>query len=52
MSASSQTSTSQDGGRNPPWMELMAKRRRKTLVICRRCHEDIHAGRATTPYPK
>jgi hypothetical protein len=22
-------------------------RRRKTLVICRRCHEDIHAGRAT-----
>jgi group II intron reverse transcriptase/maturase len=36
----------------PPWMELMAKRRRKTLVICRRCHEDIHAGRATKPYPK
>lgn len=25
----------------------MAMRRRKTLVICRRCHEDIHAGRAT-----
>jgi group II intron reverse transcriptase/maturase len=36
----------------PPWMELMAKRRRKTLVICRRCHEDIHTGRATKPYPK
>jgi group II intron reverse transcriptase/maturase len=36
----------------PPWMELMAKRRRKTLVTCRRCHEDIHAGRATKPYPK
>ena len=36
----------------PPWMHLMAKRRRKTLVICRRCHEDIHAGRAATPYPK
>ena len=36
----------------PPWMHLMAKRRRKTLVICRRCHEDIHAGRATMPYPK
>ena len=36
----------------PPWMELMAKRRRKTLVTCRRCHQDIHAGRATTPYPK
>jgi hypothetical protein len=24
----------------------------ETLVICRRCHEDIHAGRATKPYPK
>jgi len=36
----------------PAWMHLMAKRRRKTLVICRRCHEDIHAGRATKPYPK
>jgi hypothetical protein len=31
----------------PSWMRLMAMRRRKTLVICRRCHEDIHAGRAT-----
>ena len=29
----------------------MAMRRRKTLVICRRCHEDIHAGRAIKPYP-
>jgi hypothetical protein len=28
----------------PAWMHLMAKRRCKTLVICRRCHEDIHAG--------
>lgn len=36
----------------PGWMHLMAKRRRKTLVICRRCHEEIHAGRATKPYPK
>jgi hypothetical protein len=33
----------------PSWMRLMAMRRRKTLVICRRCHEDIHAGRATKP---
>jgi hypothetical protein len=30
----------------------MAMRRRKTLITCRRCHEDIHAGRATKPYPK
>ncbi|WP_406003300.1 hypothetical protein [Streptomyces sp. NBC_00829] len=29
----------------PGWVHLMAKRRRKTLVICRRCHDDIHAGR-------
>jgi hypothetical protein len=33
----------------PACMHLMAMRRRKTLVTCRRCHEDIHAGRATTP---
>jgi group II intron reverse transcriptase/maturase len=36
----------------PGWMRLMAMRRRKTLITCRRCHEDIHAGRATRPYPK
>jgi group II intron reverse transcriptase/maturase len=36
----------------PEWMHLMAMRRRKTLITCRRCHEDIHAGRATRPYPK
>jgi hypothetical protein len=36
----------------PSWMRLMAMRRRKTLVICRRCHEDIHAGRATKPIRK
>jgi Type II intron maturase len=36
----------------PAWMHLMAMRRRKTLVTCRHCHEDIHAGRATKPYPK
>jgi len=32
----------------PAWMHLMAMRRRKTLVVCRHCHQDIHAGRATT----
>jgi group II intron reverse transcriptase/maturase len=31
----------------PAWVHLMAKRRRKTLVVCRTCHEDIHAGRAS-----
>jgi group II intron reverse transcriptase/maturase len=29
----------------PAWVHLMAKRRRKTLVVCRQCHENIHAGR-------
>jgi hypothetical protein len=36
----------------PAWMHLMAKRRRKTLVVCRRCHEDIHVGRVTVPVRK
>nr|WP_231921021.1 group II intron reverse transcriptase/maturase [Micromonospora narathiwatensis] len=31
----------------PSWVHLMAKRRRKTLVVCETCHQDIHAGRAT-----
>jgi hypothetical protein len=29
----------------PAWVKLMAMRRRKTLVVCRACHEAIHAGR-------
>ena len=29
-----------------PWKQTMMARRRKTLVVCRRCHCDIHAGRA------
>jgi group II intron reverse transcriptase/maturase len=32
----------------PAWVETMAARRRKTLVVCRICHGDIHAGRAPT----
>ncbi|MGW3661473.1 reverse transcriptase domain-containing protein [Streptomyces sp. NPDC005151] len=31
----------------PPWAHLMAMRKRKTLVVCDRCHQDIHAGRGT-----
>jgi group II intron reverse transcriptase/maturase len=31
----------------PEWVTRMAARRRKTLVVCRACHEDIHAGRPT-----
>jgi group II intron reverse transcriptase/maturase len=29
----------------PEWMEVMARRRRKTLVVCGPCHADIHPGR-------
>jgi hypothetical protein len=34
-------------GRNakPAWVQIMAKRRRKTLVTCTGCHDAIHAGR-------
>ncbi len=30
----------------PPWAQVMIARQRKTLVVCRRCHDEIHAGRA------
>jgi hypothetical protein len=29
----------------PAWVRIMAMRRRKTLVVCRPCHENTHAGR-------
>ena len=29
----------------PRWAREMAARRRKTLLVCRKCHTDIHAGR-------
>ena len=29
----------------PAWVEMMARRRRKTLVVCASCHADIHTGR-------
>jgi group II intron reverse transcriptase/maturase len=29
----------------PEWMRIMAKRRRKTLVVCAACHANIHPGR-------
>jgi group II intron reverse transcriptase/maturase len=28
----------------PVWAATMAKRRRKTLVVCQHCHDDIHTG--------
>jgi hypothetical protein len=29
----------------PEWMKIMAARQRKTLVVCRKCHYDIHQGK-------
>jgi len=29
----------------PQWVKIMARRRRKTLVVCQNCHHDIHYGR-------
>jgi len=31
----------------PRWVKVMIARRRKTLVICRRCHRAIHTGQLT-----
>lgn len=31
----------------PYWVQIMAARQRKTLIVCQQCHMDIHAGRAT-----
>jgi hypothetical protein len=31
----------------PEWARIMAERRRKTLVVCTRCHADIHHRRPT-----
>jgi len=33
----------------PWWVQVMAARRRKTLVVCRACHQAIHAGRLQRP---
>jgi group II intron reverse transcriptase/maturase len=36
----------------PDWMRLMAARKRKTLVLCRVCHDNIHAGRPLRRKPE
>jgi hypothetical protein len=33
------------GREKPRWVQIMAARHRKTLVLCRTCHMDIHYGR-------
>ena len=31
-------------GEKPLWIQVMAARRRKTLVVCRPCHLNAHGG--------
>ena len=33
------------GREKPEWMKLMIARRRKSMFVCRKCHQDITAGR-------
>ena len=33
------------GRLKPPWMVRMIALKRKTLLLCRDCHDDLHAGR-------
>jgi hypothetical protein len=35
------------GPTKPAWDQLMAKRRRKTIVVCTACHNHIHPGQST-----
>jgi group II intron reverse transcriptase/maturase len=36
------------GPPQPAWAALMAKRRRKTLLVCQACHDTIHTGQPAT----
>lgn len=38
------------GRSQPAWMKLMAKRRRKTLVVCRTCHDTVHTGKPAATF--
>lgn len=40
----------ESGQPQPPWAQHMAKKRRKTLVVCSRCHEAIHTGQPTAQF--
>ena len=35
------------GQPQPPWAQLMARKRRKTLVVCAACHDHIHHRQPT-----
>ena len=36
------------GRAKPPWMVRMIALKGKTLLLCRTCHDDLHAGRPMT----
>ena len=36
---------SQPGREQPAWAALMARMRRKTIIVCARCHQAIHHGK-------
>jgi group II intron reverse transcriptase/maturase len=36
------------GPPQPAWAQLMAKMRRKTLIVCPHCHDHIHTGQPNT----
>jgi group II intron reverse transcriptase/maturase len=36
------------GREKPEWVKKMALRNRKTLILCRTCHMDLHAGKPMT----
>lgn len=38
------------GPASPEWMKLMARKRRKTLVVCPPCHHLIHHGQRTAAF--
>jgi hypothetical protein len=42
------TSLGPAGPDQPAWAALMARKRRKTLVVCHPCHDAIHAHPVTT----
>jgi len=36
----------------PEWARIMSARKRKYIPVCQKCHNDIHAGRPTTPHQR
>jgi group II intron reverse transcriptase/maturase len=44
------TELDKSGTPRPTWMEIMVKRRRKTLVVCAACHDHIHIEKKTTTH--